>query len=261
MMAALLSVAVNASRLMYLMLFTPVKPGTIRRSGPPWAKGRSSPFISQASRASAMAASGTERSTTIVLGSIPAGNTSPPVPVMNTASADTPPKASTSWRTGTPVQITQPAAPTPHCVPLALCLKKARPLPEHCSTMAVVSRPMVLSSPTLRLRGDFTPSTDTFQASRSLTMAASGGGRLLRTNSWLDGVTTPERKAARRVSKVLLLCMIMSGATFQPTYAGKGLLTAATAVCACAALVQVPRPTEARAPTEPSSTWRRASVG
>src|SRR5690606_40474353 len=61
-------------------------------------------------------------------------------------------------RRGTPLQTTQPAAPTVHCVPLGLLGKKPRPLPEHCSTVATVSTPMDLSSASVRLRGFFTPS-------------------------------------------------------------------------------------------------------
>ncbi len=127
-----------------------------------------------------MAAAGTERSTMMLFGSTPSGSFSPPVPVMKRMPALTPPRASATARTGTPLQATQPAAPTVQAVPLGLLGKKPRPLPEHCSTMVTVSRPRVLSSRTLSLRGFFTPPTAISQASRSATMAASGAGRLLR---------------------------------------------------------------------------------
>src|SRR6218665_889551 len=81
MMRASLSRAVKARRLTYLTLFTPVWPGTTGRNGPPWASGIGTPFISQASMASAMALAGTERSTMTLLGSMPSGNFSPAVPV------------------------------------------------------------------------------------------------------------------------------------------------------------------------------------
>ena len=72
---------VRATRLTYLTLLTPWYPGTMRRRGPPCARGKGSPFISQASNASSRALMGTERSTITVNGSTPSGNFSPPVPV------------------------------------------------------------------------------------------------------------------------------------------------------------------------------------
>ncbi|MNZ66683.1 hypothetical protein D3C78_849140 [compost metagenome] len=95
----------------------------------------------------------------------------------------TPPRASATARTGTPLQTTQPAAPTVQGVPLGLLGKNARPLPEHCSTMATVSRPMVLSSRSDTVRGLPTPSMLISQASRLAMMEASGVGRLLRMYS------------------------------------------------------------------------------
>ena len=128
----------------------------------------------------------------------------------------TPPRAATTLRTGTPLHTTQPAAPTVQGVPLGLVGKNPRPLPEHCSTVATVSSPSVLSSARVISRGFLTPSTRTTQALRSSRMAASGAGRLLRTYSWLDGVTTLVPNAPRRVSRVLLLCTISALPAFQP---------------------------------------------
>jgi hypothetical protein len=85
--------------------------------------------------------SGTERSTATFDASTPAGIFSPPVPLINCMPPATPPIAFATAATGTPLQTTQPAAPTVHGVPLGLCLKKPRPLPEHCSTVATLSTP------------------------------------------------------------------------------------------------------------------------
>ena len=127
-----------------------------------------------------------------------------------------PPRAATTLRSGTPLHTTQPAAPTVHGVPLGLLGKNPRPLPEHCSTVATVSMPSVLSSARLSVRGLLTPSMDTVQASRFSRTAASGAGKLLRTYNWFDGVITLVPKAARRVSRVLPLCTISALALFQP---------------------------------------------
>jgi hypothetical protein len=62
-----------------------------------------------------------------------------------------------------------------------LCGKKARPLPEHCSTVATVSTPIVFSSATDSVRGVRTPSMPTCQPARSARIDASGGVTLLRT--------------------------------------------------------------------------------
>src|SRR5690606_41503975 len=106
--------------------------------------------------------------------------------------SDMPPTASSSALTGTPVKITQPAAPTVHCVPLGLLGNQARPLPEHCSTMGTAARPNVFSSATVKLRGLPTPLTSSFQLSGSLTIFSDGGEILLRTNRRLVGVMTPD---------------------------------------------------------------------
>ena len=78
---------------------------------------------SQASSAFSNVARGTERSTITLLGSRPSGSFSPPVPVMKRAPSAKPPSAATTVRTGTPLQMTQPAAPTCHLVPLGLPAK------------------------------------------------------------------------------------------------------------------------------------------
>jgi hypothetical protein len=51
---------------------------------------------------------------------MPSGSFSPPVPVRKRAPSARPPSAATTERTGTPLQITHPAAPTCHLVPLGL---------------------------------------------------------------------------------------------------------------------------------------------
>lgn len=144
--------------------------------------------------------------------STPAGNTSPPVPVMYLACRLTPPSALATLRRGTPVHITQPAAPTCHGVPLGLLGMKPRPLPLHCSTMATVSTPIFFNSPTVNERGRRTPDTSTCQTSGLATTLASGGLRLLRTYSWLSGVIVPPM-AARRVSSVFDECTIIAPAS------------------------------------------------
>ena len=67
------------------------------------------------------------------------------------------------------------------------------------------------------LRGFFTPWKATVQASRSATMAASGAGRLLRTNSCSLEVTILVPIASRLVSRVLALCTISASGFFQLT--------------------------------------------
>ena len=168
----------------------------------------------------------------------------------------TPPSASTTARTGTPLQTTQPAAPTVQGVPLGLLGKKPRPLPEHCSTIATVSIPMDLRSRTVSLRGFFTPSSVISQASRSATMAASGVGRLLRRYSCSAGVMTLVPNAPRLVSMVVLLWTMMLAGSFQLTLAGSGL-TAAAGACAMAPRVQVAIPAAARALALLARRWRR----
>src|SRR5690606_21930903 len=116
-----------------------------------------------------------------------------------------PPTASSRACTGTPVKITQPAAPTVHWVPLGLLGNQARPLPEHCSTMGTAASPSDFSSATVKLRGLPTPLTSSFQLSGSLTMSSDGGAILLRTNRRSVGVMTPEPNAVRLVSIVLAL--------------------------------------------------------
>ncbi|MNN43571.1 hypothetical protein D3C81_1578150 [compost metagenome] len=139
------------------------------------------------------------------------------MPVMKVMPSATPPRLSTTAFSGTPLQNTQPAAPTVQGVPLGLCGKKPRPLPEHCSTQATVSTPRVFSSARVRLRGCLTPSKATLQASGAATMDALGAGRLLRTNSRSLAVTTLVPMAPRRVSKVLALCTISVSGLFQFT--------------------------------------------
>src|SRR5690606_6467359 len=127
------------------------------------------------------------------------GSTSPPVLVMNFAPFSTPPRASTTLRTGTPVHSTQPAAPTCQGVPLALWSKNARPLPEHCKTAATASTPSVLSSARARGRDCLVPWIDPGQAPRSAAMASSGAVGVVRTNSLSVGVVTLAPIAARLV--------------------------------------------------------------
>ncbi|OHV18219.1 hypothetical protein BK022_00960 [Methylorubrum extorquens] len=178
------------------------------RSGPPWASGIGSPFSSQASSTVSRVESGTERSTITSLGLSPAGRSSPPVPVTNCAPCTGPPRASTTARSGTPVQITQPAAPTVQGVPeifwpgwSASCMY-FRPLPEHCSTVATLARPIRFSSASVSVRGCVTPAISTRHASRSATMASEGGLTLLRMNRRSVGVTIPLPIQARLVSSV-----------------------------------------------------------
>src|SRR5690606_7268946 len=128
-----------------------------------------------------------------------------------------------SFLTGTPVKITQPAAPTVHCVPLGLCGNHARPLPEHCSTMGSACTPIALSSPTVKLRGFLTPFTSSVQASGSLTISSEGGVTLFRTNRRLLGVITLSPNALRLSSIVFGLWTIMLSAFFQFAYSGSGL--------------------------------------
>src|SRR5690554_4028850 len=168
-----------------------------------------------------------------------------------------PPTASSTACTGTPVKITQPAAPTVHCVPLGLWGNHARPLPEHCSTIGTAFRPSVLSSATVKLRGFLTPLTSIFQPSGSFMMSAEGGVRLLRTNRRSEGVITPEPKAVRFVSMVLALCTMTLSAFFQSVYGGSGFASAAAAVPAALARAMLPSPARATTPPVVANMRRR----
>src|SRR5690606_272104 len=175
-----------------------------------------------------------------------------------------PPVASRTALTGTPVKITQPAAPTVHCVPLGLCSEKPLPLPEHCNTMVTEASPSDLSSATVKLRGDLTPLTSSFQASGFFMMSSDGGAILLRTYSLSSGVMPLEPKALRRVSMVLALWTIMLSASFHLAYGGRGLAldTGPGADLAAGSLESArakppPRPAQATAPLAVISMRRR----
>ncbi|MCY1436283.1 hypothetical protein D9M71_524020 [compost metagenome] len=137
--------------------------------------------------------------------------------VMKLWPSATPPSIATTLLSGTPLQNAQPAAPTVQGVPLAPWGKNARPLPEHCSTLATVVTPRDLSSARVRLRGCLTPWKATVHPSRSARMDASGAGRLLRTNSRLLAVITLVPTASRWVSSVLALCTISASGVFHFT--------------------------------------------
>src|SRR5690606_37675366 len=96
----------------------------------------------------------------------------------------------------------QPAAPVAHCEPDAACSKNFRPLPEHCTTAAIVSVANCLSCATLILRGCFTPVTSSIHASGSWVIDRSGIGRLLRTKNTEIGVIALRPKLERFVSSV-----------------------------------------------------------
>src|SRR5690625_2155958 len=87
--------------------------------------------------------------------------------------------------------------------------------------MGTDSRPMRLSSPTVKVVGFLTPSMRISQLSGSWVISSGGGLRLLRTKRRSRGVIRPSPNALRLVSMVLALWMNNASGFFQAAYSGR----------------------------------------